>query len=49
MCSNLTQKQEQLSYVDRRVGKKRILNMAEKMKLKHPILQFFYELRLSTL
>lgn len=35
--------------VDRRVGKKRLLNMAEKMKLKHPIVQYFYELRLSTL
>jgi len=34
--------------VDRRVGKKRLLNMAEKMKLKHPIVQYFYELRLST-
>lgn len=38
-----------LALVDRRVGKKRILNMAEKMKLKHPIVQYFYELRLSTL
>ncbi|ERI94656.1 hypothetical protein HMPREF1982_00793 [Clostridiales bacterium oral taxon 876 str. F0540] len=34
--------------VDRRVGKKRLLNMAEKMKLKHPIVQYFYELRLSS-
>ncbi|KOS67169.1 hypothetical protein AEA09_15085 [Lysinibacillus contaminans] len=38
-----------LALVDRRVGKKRILNMREKMKLKHPIVQYFYELRLSTL
>lgn len=38
-----------LALVDRRVGKKRLLNMAEKMKLKHPIVQYFYELRLSTL
>ncbi|MED4582545.1 hypothetical protein P9578_07070 [Brevibacillus choshinensis] len=38
-----------LALVDRRVGKKRILNMSEKMKLKHPIVQYFYELRLSTL
>lgn len=38
-----------LALVDRRVGKKRILNMTEKMKVKHPIVQFFYELRLSTL
>lgn len=37
-----------LALVDRRVGKKRILNMGEKMKLKHPIVQYFYELRLST-
>jgi len=38
-----------LALVDRRVGKKRIFNMSEKMKLKHPIVQYFYELRLSTL
>jgi len=38
-----------LALVDRRVGKKRILNMGEKMKLKHPIVQYFYELRHSTL
>jgi len=38
-----------LALVDRRVGKKRLLNMAEKMKLKHPIVQYFYELRLNTL
>lgn len=38
-----------LALVDRRVGKKRILNMSEKMKLKHPSVQYFYELRLSTL
>jgi len=38
-----------LALVDRRLGKKRILNMTEKMKLKHPIVQYFYELRLSTL
>ena len=37
-----------LALVDRRVGKKRILSMTEKMKLKHPIVQYFYELRLST-
>ncbi|GAV15764.1 hypothetical protein [Paenibacillus sp. NAIST15-1] len=37
-----------LALVDRRVGKKRILNMTEKMKLKHPIVQYFYELRRST-
>ncbi|REB05488.1 hypothetical protein DVB69_14515 [Sporosarcina sp. BI001-red] len=38
-----------LALVDRRVGKKRILNMKEKIKLKHPIVQYFYELRLNTL
>jgi len=36
-----------LALVDRRVGKKRILNMADRMKLKHPIVQYFYELRRS--
>ncbi|WOV83879.1 hypothetical protein PGH26_13500 [Sporosarcina jeotgali] len=36
-----------LALVDRRVGKKRIINMAEKIKYKHPIVQYFYELRLS--
>ncbi|WP_422659823.1 SF0329 family protein [Paenibacillus sp. EC2-1] len=36
-----------LALVDRRVGKKRILNMSEKMKLKHPAVQYFYELRRS--
>lgn len=35
--------------VDRRVGKKRILGLEVKMKLKHPIVQYFYELRRSTL
>jgi hypothetical protein len=34
-----------LALVDRRVGKKRILNMTEKMKSKHPIVQYFYHLR----
>lgn len=38
-----------LALIDRRVGKKRILTMSEKMKFKHPIVQYFYELRLSTL
>ena len=38
-----------LALVDRRVGKKRILSMSEKMKLKHPIVQYFYELRRNTL
>lgn len=38
-----------LALVDRRIGKKRILTMSEKMKLKHPAVQYFYELRRSTL
>ncbi len=38
-----------LALVDRRVGKKRILNMSEGLKLKHPIVQYFYELRRNTL
>jgi hypothetical protein len=38
-----------LALVDRRVGKKRLLSMNDKIKLKHPIVQYFYELRLSTL
>jgi hypothetical protein len=38
-----------LALVDRRVGKKRIINMTELMQLKHPIVQYFYELRRSTL
>ncbi|MDN4604974.1 hypothetical protein P5G61_27360 [Paenibacillus sp. F6_3S_P_1C] len=38
-----------LALVDRRIGKKRILNMSEKIKSKHPAVQYFYELRRSTL
>ncbi|MDU0200901.1 SF0329 family protein [Paenibacillus sp. MAH-36] len=38
-----------LALVDRRVGKKRMMNMTDKMKLKHPIVQYFFELRLRTL
>ncbi|SEN05576.1 hypothetical protein [Paenibacillus sp. OV219] len=38
-----------LALVDRRVGKKRVLNMGDRIKLKHPIVQYFYELRLSTM
>ena len=34
--------------LDRRVGKKRLLNMSEKMKLKHPMVQFFYHLRCNS-
>lgn len=35
--------------VDRRVGKKRLLAMEEKIRLKHPVVQYFYQLRKSTL
>ncbi|MFF2912035.1 hypothetical protein [Paenibacillus sp. NPDC057934] len=38
-----------LALVDKRVGKKRILGMAEKVELKHPVVQYFYELRRDTL
>ena len=38
-----------LALVDRRVGKKRILDMDKKMKLKHPIVQYFYQLRRNAL
>jgi hypothetical protein len=38
-----------LALVDRRVGKKRLLSMKEKMKLKHPVVQYFYELRLNAI
>lgn len=38
-----------LALVDRRVGKKRLLSMSMNMKLKHPIVQYFYELRRSTM
>jgi hypothetical protein len=35
-----------LALIDKRVGKKRLLNMRDKMQLKHPAVQFFYELRI---
>ncbi|MHA6533719.1 SF0329 family protein [Paenibacillus sp. BAC0078] len=38
-----------LALVDRRVGKKRIESMAERVRLKHPIVRYFYELRRKTL
>lgn len=38
-----------LALVDRRIGKKRIINMRETIKLKHPIVQYFYELRFSAI
>lgn len=37
-----------LALMDRRVGKKRILNMSKQVKLKHPAVQYFYELRRRT-
>ncbi|QHT60208.1 hypothetical protein GXP70_09815 [Paenibacillus lycopersici] len=37
-----------LALVDRRVGKKRILDMRERIKSKHPVVQYFHELRLRT-
>ena len=37
-----------LALIDRRVGKKRLLKMKDVMKLKHPIVQYFYQLRLKT-
>ncbi|CAM4449111.1 SF0329 family protein [Paenibacillus tarimensis] len=38
-----------LALVDKRVGKKRILGMAEKMEFKHPVVRYFYELRRGAL
>ncbi|MFC3749528.1 hypothetical protein [Paenibacillus sp. GCM10012306] len=38
-----------LALMDKRVGKKRILGMAEKMELKHPVVRWFYDLRRGTL
>ncbi|RTE10034.1 SF0329 family protein [Paenibacillus whitsoniae] len=35
-----------LALMDRRVGRKRIVSMSEKIKLKHPAVQYFFELRL---
>lgn len=37
-----------LALLDRRIGKKRLTNMSDLMKLKHPIVRYFYELRLRT-
>lgn len=36
-----------LALVDRRVGKKRLLKMSDTIKLKHPVVQYFYNLRRS--
>lgn len=38
-----------LALVDKRVGKKRILGMPEKMELKHPVVRYFYGLRRGAL
>lgn len=38
-----------MGLVDRRLGKKRLLNMSEAMSLKHPIVQYFYDLRKSVI
>ncbi|WNS41546.1 hypothetical protein [Paenibacillus sp. MMS20-IR301] len=38
-----------LALLDKRIGKKRILGMAGKMELKHPVVQYFYELRRGAL
>ena len=38
-----------LALVDRRIGKKRLISMEAGMKMKHPGVQYFYELRRSTL
>lgn len=34
-----------LALLDRRVGKKRIMDMEQSVKMKHPIVQYFYALR----
>lgn len=36
-----------LALVDKRVGKKRLIKMSDKIKLKHPVVQYFYNLRCS--
>lgn len=38
-----------LALMDRRVGKKRIMEMEKSVKMKHPIVQYFYALRRGTL
>ncbi|MDD2371286.1 MAG: hypothetical protein PHQ32_04720 [Firmicutes bacterium] len=34
-----------LALLDKRVGRRRLLNLSDKMKLKHPVVQYFYNLR----
>lgn len=36
-----------LALIDRRLGKKRLLSMSDKIKLKHPVVQYFYGLRVN--
>jgi hypothetical protein len=36
-----------LALVDKRVGKKRLIKISEMIKLKHPVVQYFYDLRCS--
>ncbi len=36
-----------LALVDKRVGKKRLINMSDKIIWKHPLVQYFYNLRCS--
>lgn len=38
-----------LALVDRRVGKKRLLAIEKEMQMKHPVVQYFYHLRRSTM
>jgi len=38
-----------LALLDRRVGKKRIMDMEKSVKMKHPIVQYFYGLRRSAM
>lgn len=38
-----------LALLDRRVGKKRIMDMEKSVKMRHPIVQYFYGLRRSTM
>ena len=34
--------------IDRRLGKKRLLNLQNNIKMKHPAVQFFYQIRLNS-
>lgn len=36
-----------LAIIDRRVGKNRLLNMSQYMRLKHPAVQYFYALKVN--